>query len=358
MRSRATGVARLIPSPRACPQCHGALVVVPAGSIEVDRCPRCAGVFFDPGELAATLGADADPEAWGRDPSVQPPNQNSAYCPVGHGPMWLLPTEPAPGAPSVHACGHCRGVWIDGATLQALRARAPTVPMNEGITAGTVGRYVFQLVSFMPVEVSNPVHRRPWVTWSLAASMVAVYAAMHLLPDAARLRWEAMLMVSPSEIRHGYGLLTPITYAWLHLGVAHLLGNLYFFVVFGDNVEDRFGRVRYLAMLAGAAMLGALFEVVSRGEDSTGVGGASGAVAGVLGAYMVLFPKTKLHVVLAFIPLKVPAALYLALWAALQVYGYMQHKPGIAWLAHIGGFIVGLAAAGIARLESRTGVAS
>ena len=345
-------------SSRVCPQGHGALTVVPAGSIEVDRCPHCEGVFFDPGELAATLGADANPEVWGRDPSVRPPDPYAPCCPVGHGPMWRLPTEPAPGAPSVHACGACRGVWIDSATLQALRARAPTVPTKEGITASTVGRYVVQLVSLMPVEVSNPVHRRPWATWSLAASMVAVYAALHLLPDAARLRWEAMLMVNPSELRHGFGLLTPITYAWIHAGVVHLLSNLYFFVVFGDNVEDRFGRARYLAMLGGAALFGALFEVASRGDVSMGVGGASGAVAGALGAYMVLFPKTKLHVVVAFVPLRVPAALYLLLWAALQVLGYLRHTPGIAWLAHVGGFLVGLAAAGISRFASRAQVAS
>ena len=111
-------------------------------------------------------------------------------------------------------------------------------------------------------------------------------------------------------------------------------------------------------MLGGAALLGALFEVASRGDVSMGVGGASGAVAGALGAYMVLFPKTKLHVVVAFLPLKVPAALYLLLWAALQVLGYLRHSPGVAWLAHIGGFLVGLAAAGISRFESRAQVAS
>ncbi|TAK32197.1 MAG: rhomboid family intramembrane serine protease [Myxococcaceae bacterium] len=348
----------MIPSTRYCPQGHGALVVAPAGSIEVDRCPTCAGVFFDPGELAATLGADANPETWGRDPSAQAPDMHSAYCPAGHGPMWRLPTEPAPGVPWVQACGHCRGVWIEHVTLENLRARGPKLPMNEGATADSVGRYLFQLVSFMPVEVSNPVHRRPWVTWSLAASMVAAYAALHLLPVASRLQWEAMLMVSPSEIRHGFGLLTPISYAWIHTGVGHLLGNLYFFLVFGDNIEDRFGRAWYLAMLAVSAVLGALVEVAARGDVEVGVGGASGAVAGVLGAYMVLFPQTKLHVVLAFIPLKVPAALYLAFWAAVQVYGYLQHTPGIAWLAHVGGFFVGLAAAIVARASSRTAVAS
>lgn len=339
------------PPTRSCPQCRVPLTVTRTGQIEVDLCPRCAGCFFDPGELTSTFGPDADPERWGQSPQVVPPSPASPCCPAGHGPMWRLPTSPYPGAPSVHACGSCRGAWIDGATLHALRAEAPTVPVHEG-GAGAIGRYVFQLVSFMPVEVSNPVRRKPWVTWSLAASMALAFVALRASPEATRLRWEAMLMLSPSELRHGFGLLTPVTYAWLHINLAHLLGNLYFLVVFGDNIEDRFGRLRYLALLAGAAVFGALCEVAAHPNATVGVGGASGAVAGVLGAYMVLFPKTPLHVVLFFIPLKVPAAVYLVIWALLQVVGFLQHQAGVAWLAHLGGFFVGLGGALIARTSA------
>jgi len=262
--------------------------------------------------------------------------------------MWRLPTGAAPTSPSVHACGQCRGAWIDAAALQALRDGPP--PAESG--ALVAGRYVFQLLSALPLEVSNPVQRRPWVTWSLAASMVVAFAALRVVPADTKSRWEAMWMVFPSELLHGYGLLTVITHAWVHLNLLHLLGNLYFFLTFGDNVEDRFGRLRYALFLAVAAVAGAAFEVAARGDVTVGVGGASGAIAGVLGAYMVLFPKTRLRVVFLFVPLKVPAAVYLVVWAGLQVFGYLKHTPGVAWLAHVGGFIAGVVAAGAVRLTA------
>ena len=339
------------PPPRVCPQCQVPLAVERVEDLELDRCARCDGIFFDPGEATAVLGPAADPEVWGRDPRVQPPYPGAPLCPSGHGPMWLLPTGDSPTAPSVHACGQCRGAWIDAATLRALRDGPP--PAESG--ALVAGRYVFQLLSAMPLEVSNPVQNRPWVTWSLAASMVVAFAALRVVPAATKQRWEAMWMVFPSELLHGYGLLTPLTYAWVHHGVLHLLGNLYFFLIFGDNVEDRFGRARYALFLALAGAAGAAFEVVSRGDVTVGVGGASGAIAGVLGAYMVLFPTTRLRVVFLFVPLKLPAALYFVFWAGLQVFGYLKHSPGVAWLAHVGGFVVGVAAGAAGRLGKRRG---
>lgn len=336
--------------PRRCPQCQLPLVAEALGTLELDRCARCEGIFFDPGEATTVLGPGADPEVWGRDPRAQPPSPGAPLCPAGHGPMWRLPTGAAATSPSVHACGQCRGAWIDAEALRALRDAPPAE--SKALVAG---RYVFQLLSALPVEVSNPVERRPWVTWSLAASMVVAFAALRLVSAETKQRWEAMWMVFPSELLHGYGLLTPLSYAWVHHSVAHLLGNLYFFLVFGDNVEDRFGRWRYAVFLALAAAAGAAFEVASRGDVTLGVGGASGAIAGVLGAYMVLFPTTRLRVVFLFVPLKLPAALYFVFWAGLQVYGYYKHTPGVAWLAHVGGFVVGVAAGAAGRLGKRRG---
>lgn len=341
------------PAARFCPACRVPLVAERFGAVVIDRCARCNGAFFDAGELGATF-AGADPEVWGRSPGVQPPSPASPYCPAGHGPMWWLPVPLQDGPAAVAACGHCRGVWIDAQTAWRLRAQPPaSATADPALSPGAaVGLYLFQLVSTLPVEVSNPVRQRPWVTWGLAASMLFVFFALRVIPPATRVSLESMFMLSPHEIRAGYGLLTPLTYAWIHLNVLHILGNLYFFMIFGDNVEDRFGRARYAGVLALAAVFGALVEVMARGHQVTGVGGASGAVAGVMGAYMVLFPTTKLRVVLAFIPLKLPAVAYLLFWLVLQVVGYLGHKPGVAWLAHVGGFVMGAGAAAVLRLSS------
>lgn len=337
---------------RTCPSCHIPLAPQRHGAIEVDVCARCCGAFFDPGESELAFGPGADPEVWATT-AGRPPQPAAPCCPQGHGPMWSIPTGSESVPTWVHVCARCRGAWLDAAAIETVRRGYAPLPPVEESSAHRVGRYLFLLVSAMPIEVSNPVKITPWLTWSLAASTIATFVALRAMSPASSREWVEMLAVVPTELRAGFGLLTPLSYAWIHSGVVHLLGNLYFFVVFGDNIEDRFGRLWYALLLATATVFGALTEVVARGDSAVAVGGASGAVAGVLGAYMVLFPRTKLRVVFAFIPWKIPAAAYFTLWLAIQVWGYLTHRPGIAWMAHIGGFAAGAAAAGVARLESK-----
>jgi len=142
-------------------------------------------------------------------------------------------------------------------------------------------------------------------------------------------------------------------------GWLHLFGNLLFLYVFGNNVEDRLGRVRYLAFYIGcgyAATYG--FSLLFAGSDQPLVG-ASGAIAGVLGAYLVLFPRARVWSLLTFfffIPVRLPAWLVLGSWFVLQ-YLYargagLSEASGTAYLAHVIGFVVG--AALVWRLRGRT----
>ena len=137
---------------------------------------------------------------------------------------------------------------------------------------------------------------------------------------------------------------------FLHGGWLHLLGNLLFLYVFGNNVEDRLGRVRFLAFYLGcgyAATYG--FSAAFGGSDQPLVG-ASGAIAGVLGAYLVLFPRARVWSLLTFfffLPVRLPAWLVLASWFVLQ-YLYtrgagLSEATGTAYLAHVIGFLVGAA---------------
>jgi len=137
---------------------------------------------------------------------------------------------------------------------------------------------------------------------------------------------------------------------FLHGGWLHLLGNLLFLFVFGNNVEDRLGRVRYLAFYLGcgyAATYG--FSLLFSGSDQPLVG-ASGAIAGVLGAYLVLFPRARVWSLLTFfffLPVRLPAWLVLGSWFVLQ-YLYargagLSQATGTAYLAHVIGFAVGAA---------------
>jgi membrane associated rhomboid family serine protease len=142
--------------------------------------------------------------------------------------------------------------------------------------------------------------------------------------------------------------------AFLHGGYVHVLGNVLYLRVFGERVEAKLGAARFLGLYAGAAAVGAAAEVASAPGSWTPVVGASGAIAGILGAYVVLFPTARITtlfpalVTLTFVEL--PAVLFVGLWATQQALnGYLRLAEGIgahdvAWLAHLGGFAVGLLA--------------
>jgi hypothetical protein len=142
---------------------------------------------------------------------------------------------------------------------------------------------------------------------------------------------------------------------FMHGGIAHIIGNMVFLWVFGDNIEDKFGRVKYillyLAWGAAAALLHSVFAV-STGESGIPAVGASGAISGILGAYMVMFPRARIYTVLmAFFiyTIRIPVLVYIPIWFAMQVIFAAIGQLGfggsnVAYLAHIGGFVAGVAA--------------
>jgi membrane associated rhomboid family serine protease len=141
-------------------------------------------------------------------------------------------------------------------------------------------------------------------------------------------------------------LATVLSSMFLHGGILHLLGNMWFLWVFGDNVEDRFGRLGYLAFYGVCGVVAAVSEVVAAPGSAVPMIGASGAVAGVLGAYLRLYPGARvLTVVPIFIFLhmtELPAVLFLGLWFAVQIWSSWIGVSGVAWWAHIAGFVAGL----------------
>jgi hypothetical protein len=148
-------------------------------------------------------------------------------------------------------------------------------------------------------------------------------------------------------------LLTLLTCVFLHGGWLHFLGNMWFLWVFGDNVEDRLGHGGYLAFYLGAGVVASLAHLLANPASPVPTIGASGAVAGVMGAYMLLYPRAR---VLAAIPIffflhlmVVPAPLFLGIWFVLQLFQGVASVTGtmargVAWWAHIGGFAVGAGA--------------
>jgi membrane associated rhomboid family serine protease len=144
-------------------------------------------------------------------------------------------------------------------------------------------------------------------------------------------------------------LLSLFTFMFLHGGFMHLIGNMWTLYIFGDNVEDRLGSARYLFFYLLCGLASGMVHLMFNTHSNIPTIGASGAIAGVMGAYFILYPGSR---VLTLIPIiiipwfiEVPAFIFLGLWFLLQVFnaaGSSGHAGGIAWWAHIGGFIFGI----------------
>src|SRR5512138_481398 len=147
--------------------------------------------------------------------------------------------------------------------------------------------------------------------------------------------------------------ITIFTSMFMHGGWFHLISNMWFLYIFGDNVEGRMGGMRYLIFYLLSGVAAALLQIFVLPSSQVPTIGASGAIAGVLGAYLISFPRAKIAslvpILFIFTILEIPAAIFLILWFLLQIYsglGAMQgaNASGIAWWAHVGGFVFGMLA--------------
>jgi membrane associated rhomboid family serine protease len=184
-----------------------------------------------------------------------------------------------------------------------------------------------------------------------------------LLPEAAAVRVFAGYGLVPARIlgpAHTGGLLPPgaglstlLTSMFLYAGWLHVIMNLWTLWIFGDNVEDRMGPGRFLSFYLASGVAAGLVHLLSNPASTVPTVGASGAIAGALGAYFILFPRARVLTVmpLFFWPffVEVPAVLFMAIWFGSQllsgvaaVAGGGEQAGGVAWWAHVGGFVAGL----------------
>lgn len=209
---------------------------------------------------------------------------------------------------------------------------------------------------FIPLRDDNPLDHitAPWVTRGLMLTNVLIWLVFQsgTLVDADQASMISFGVI-PAVILDGAILpagflvipkaLTFITYAFLHGGFAHLLGNMIFLHVFGDNVEDALGHARYLLFYLACAVAGALAHAFAVPNSEQPLVGASAAIAGIVAAYLVLHPNIKMWILLFFrLPLKLPAWTILGAWIVFQIWHVtFATADGTAWWAHVGGIIAG-----------------
>jgi membrane associated rhomboid family serine protease len=201
-----------------------------------------------------------------------------------------------------------------------------------------------------PIRDHNASGTTPYVTYLLIAVNVAIFVASRAtLSDVAQNYQAFEWGMIPARLSAGQGWVTVLTAMFLHGGWLHLAGNMLFLWIFGDNIEDAFGHVRYLVfyLACGAAAAGAqyLFDPMARYP----VIGASGAIAGVLGGYFLLFPRARVDVLLIFViffrVFAIPAWVVLGAWMGFQLYSGavdLSGHSGVAYWEHVGGFAAGM----------------
>jgi membrane associated rhomboid family serine protease len=225
----------------------------------------------------------------------------------------------------------------------------------------------------LPISDRNPTTRTPFVNWLVIAAAALVFFAVQPRNDSrdsaefmyvhATIPCE-IITAQPLNVRevstgtcardssppaypdkHVY--LSLLTAVFLHGGIGHLLGNLWVLWIFGNNVEDELGHVRYALLYLVAGVVASMGHVLANPSSTIPVVGASGAIAGVMGAYLVFHPGARVVAIvlpLFFLPFRVPAAVFLVVWFLMQ-FLLADADTNIAWEAHVVGFVFGVIAA-------------
>jgi membrane associated rhomboid family serine protease len=228
-------------------------------------------------------------------------------------------------------------------------------------------------------------HTRPIVNLTLIGLCTAAFVYGLTLGEVERIAFFYRFGLIPNEVAHGldHGLLrmpfgdidiaspisnwaTTFTSMFIHGGWLHFLINMLFLWVFGDNIEDRFGHLKYLLFYLAAGVVAVWLQVAVSTMSDVPVIGASGAIAGVLGAYFVLYPRSRVRTlfIFIFIPflVRIPAIILLGFWFFIQFLSGVgslapaMEPSGVAYWAHIGGFVLGVAVAIVYRIATGQGL--
>jgi membrane associated rhomboid family serine protease len=325
-----------------CPQCGGHAVTIP-------QVRRITGDRF----VAALLRKIRATTACGE-----------RHCPFCSNPMRQFFWDEPP--LQLDACKSCNVIWFDANEFEALPEGAvESVNEMHMRAAEAIGQHRIEqmrenepddapdetwkcVAAFcgFPVEKdTDALESRPWATWILSGviALISIVAFFNL-------EWavDAFGFIPAQALR--YGGVTSLTSFFLHGGILHLVGNLYFLLIFGDNVEDKLGWKKYLLLIFGATFAGDFVHWLAQSHSSEPCIGASGGISAVLVFYALQFPRAKLgFLFLIWWRLRwiyIPAWIALVLWLLMQTYGIYAQLNGfsnVAATAHLGGSAVGFA---------------
>lgn len=342
----------------ACPGCQARVLRTEVQRRPIWACPQCGGRIATIAHLRKNLDREVVERYWWHARRRAPAKGAQRPCPTCN--LDMREVSVVDGAPPLDACKHCQLFWFDPGEFDLLPPPAPEpVPQPLAATEAESGaeaatrdaslklhpaeptwQYLFLLFGFPMEQTATRVRRHPWITWSLAAviAVVSLVAFNHFMEAVGRFAF-----IPEHAFRTGG--LTLLTAFFLHADLGHLIGNLYFLVVFGDNVEDFLGRWRYALLLVAATLAGSLLHFALEPGSPTPSIGASGGISGLIAFYALRFRRARLLVLIVFFPLRASVWVLFLLWGVLQMIGLASQLQGVSAVsasAHIGGALVGV----------------
>jgi membrane associated rhomboid family serine protease/Zn-finger nucleic acid-binding protein len=358
-----------------CPACKKQIHPRRTGGVVVDICTHCGGIWFDKEEIrevASILKQSSEIPPLSLE-SLKNRRKNTGqsrgiYCPRCSD-VELKPFNYASDSGILlDRCPNCGGIWADqgeiegiasflksGSRLEeigkgylnSLRERQFWADLKEASSTMTTNGFFWMFMPkvILPVGDENPRQHFPWATISLILINLVVFACQIIFvshPQAFLYKYGAV----PANIMSGKNIHALFSSIFIHMGFLHIIGNMFFLWVFGDNVEDVFGPVKFLILYFICGIAGDIIFAFTHSGITLPVVGASAAISGLMGAYLVMFPKARMRLFFVYRIIYIPAALYLVVWFLLQVlYSGVDmafNTSNIGWFAHIGGFLTGM----------------
>jgi len=361
-----------------CPVCRNMLRTVKSRGFTLDVCLKCKGIWFDDGELIGFAKALEN--------DVESVDKLTLYKPrKAVGEKELPSTRSCPRCNVtmkqfnyaydsnifLDRCQQCGGVWTDAGEIQRVASHLKKDPRVQAIGESLVKSRQFQDIDglsealnspmpyfflapriILPLYDDTPRQRIPFVTLGLIVLCTVFFSLMVFEVCSSQACLEKFAFVTLDLFSIGL-----VTSLFLHGGWLHLIGNMFFMWLFADNIEDRLGWFKFIFFYLAAGICANLFYAVFNLHSSIPLVGASGAIAGVMGAYLVYFPAARIKTLMFFRIFDIPAWFYLGFWMVLQcINGVLDAAggtSGVAWLAHIGGFLFGLLVAGLDKMICR-----
>jgi len=355
-----------------CPKCRSPLARKQGKAGLYYDCPEGHGRAIALPVLRKLVAPEALKQLWGKIHSGETvPGVN---CPSCKRPTREVKVDTGPQSDPIllDVCQPCSFLWFDPQELGQLPEAPPPPPdpddeipqelkekiaiakveqmredaerETEGLGPDAFWKWAPALLG-MPVEQGNACkpNTRPWLTWIIA--LLCIAATVYSLLEQSLV--EDFGLIPDEALR--YGGLTFLTSFFLHGDWWHLIGNLYFLLIFGDNVEGILGRWRYALLLFGAAFVGAALHIALEPQSDIPCVGASGGISGVIAYYAFQFPRARLGFIIIFFWVHwifIPAWFALVAWfgmQALMVYMQVNEMSNISALAHVGGAAIGIA---------------